>query len=164
MAPIVIEMYTLYAEGSTMQELVNILNERGVKAPSRGGKISINIINRLLKNRKYIGEYAYRDMVVEDGIPAIVPRSLFDLVQSKMAVNKKAPAKRKAKDEYLLTTKLFCGHCGAVMVGESGTSKAGKVHRNYKCITVKRKKLVIKRVCKKIGLSHLLWMKLCAQL
>lgn len=44
---------------------------------------------------------------------------LFLQVQDKIAVNKKAPARRKAEDDYLLTTKLFCGYCGKFMIGES---------------------------------------------
>ncbi len=46
----------------------------------------------------------------------------------------------KAEDDYLLTTKLHCGYCGALMFGESGTSRMGEVHRYYKCATAKKKK------------------------
>ena len=62
----------------------------------------------------------------------IIPLELFEDVQEKIAKNKKAPARRKAEDDYLLTTKLFCGYCGALMFGESGTSRTGDVHRYYK--------------------------------
>ena len=79
-----------------------------------------------MKNRKYIGEYRYQDVVIEDGIPPIVPQDLFDRVQEKLAKNKKAPARHKAEDDYLLTTKLFCGYCGAYFCGESGTSRTGR--------------------------------------
>ena len=75
-----------------------------------------------------------------DGIPAIVPQDLFDRVQEKLAKNKKAPARHKAEDDYLLTTKLFCGCCGAYLCGESGTSRTGKVHHYYKCVSVKKKR------------------------
>ena len=78
------------------------------------------------------GELKFRDVVVPDAIPPIVPLELFDDVQEKMLKNKKAPARRKAEDDYLLTTKLFCGYCGALMFGESGTSRTGEVHRYYK--------------------------------
>ena len=44
---------------------------------------------RLLNNRRYIGEYTYRDIVVPDGIPAIVPQDRFDRVQEKLAKNKR---------------------------------------------------------------------------
>ena len=75
-----------------------------------------------------------------DGIPVIVPQDLFDRVQEKLAKNKKAPARHKAEDDYLLTTKLFCGYCGAYLCGESGTSHTGNVHHYYKCVSVKKKR------------------------
>ena len=107
---------------------------------ARGQKLNYNSIQHLLNNRRYIGEYTYRDIVVPDGIPAIVPRDLFDRVQEKLAKNKKAPARHKAEDDYLLTTKLFCGYCGAYLCGESGTSHTGNVHHYYKCVSVKKKR------------------------
>jgi resolvase domain protein len=88
-APVVLEMFTRYSEGATMQELVNLLNSRGMRS-IRGGKITLNIMNHLLKNRRYMGEYSYRDVVKEDGIPAIVPKDLFDRVQERLAKNKKS--------------------------------------------------------------------------
>ena len=54
-------------------------------------------------------------------------------MQERAAANKKAPAKHKAEDEYLLTTKLFCGYCKCLITGESGTSHTMEVHRCYKC-------------------------------
>jgi len=49
---------------------------------------------------------------------------LFDRVQQRMAANKKAPAKAKATEEYLLTTKLFCGNWAAIerRSGNTGSS------------------------------------------
>ncbi len=102
--------------------------------------MNLNSVQRMLSNRRYMGEYTFRDIVVPDGIPAIVPKELFDRVQEKMAKNKKAPARHKAEDDYLLTTKLFCGYCGAYICGESGTSRTGVVHHYYKCVSVKKKR------------------------
>ena len=51
-----------------------------------------------------------------------------------------SPARHKAEDDYLLTTKLFCGYCGAYLCGESGTSRTGNVHHYYKCVSVKKKR------------------------
>ena len=59
-------------------------------------------------------------------------------MQQRMALNKKAPAKGKAAKEYLLTTKLFCGTCGRLMVGESGKSRTGVMYHYYKCSGAKR--------------------------
>lgn len=153
-APVVLEIFTLYSKGTSMQTLVNMLNERGIKS-SRGGKITLNIVNHILKNRRYIGEYSYRDVVQPDAIPAIVPKELFDRVQKRMAKNKKAPARHKAEDDYLLTTKLHCGKCGALMVGESGTSHTMKIHRYYRCVNTKKKKLCDRKAVKKDWIENL---------
>ena len=73
-------------------------------------------MNHLLKNRRYMGEYSYRDVAKEEGIPAIVPKELFERVRERLAKNKKAPARHKAEDDYLLTTKLYCGKYDSFMV------------------------------------------------
>ena len=138
-SPFVLEAFKRYAEGATMKEIRDWLNDHGVKN-SRGQELTYNSVQHLLKNRRYIGEYTYRDIVVPGGIPAIVPLDLFDRVQEKMEKNKKAPARHKAEDDYLLTTKLFCGYCGAYLCGESGTSHTGNVHHYYKCVSVKKKR------------------------
>lgn len=138
-APVVLEAFTRYDMGATMKEITNYLIECGVTTV-RGRQIDINFVARLLKNRKYIGEYSYRHIVVADGIPAIVPQELFDRVQQRLEMNKKAPARHKAEDDYLLTTKLFCGTCGAMMVGECGTSASGRTHHYYRCVNTKKHK------------------------
>ena len=135
----VLKAFKQYAEGTTMKEIRDYLNEHGVKN-TRGQPLTHNSVQHLLNNRRYIGEYAYRDIVVPDGIPAIIPQDLFDRVQEKLAKNKKAPARHKAEDDYLLTTKLFCGYCGAYLCGESGTSHTGNVHHYYKCVSVEKKR------------------------
>ncbi|MBQ7300373.1 MAG: recombinase family protein [Clostridia bacterium] len=131
-APAVLEAFQKYANGATMQEITEELNIKGIRT-TQGTKVTLNTVTRMLHNRKYIGEYQYRDVVIPNGIPAIIPASLFEQVQERAASNKKAPAKHKAEDEYLLTTKLFCGYCGCLMTGESGTSHTQEVHRYYKC-------------------------------
>ena len=140
-APFVLEAFKRYIEGATMKELIDFFNEKGIKNKS-GGDINYNSIQRMLNNRRYIGEYAFRDIVVPDGIPAIVPKELFDRVQAKLAKNKKSPARHKAEEDYLLTTKLFCGCCGAYMCGESGKGRSDEVHRHYKCVSIKKRRTI----------------------
>lgn len=136
-APAVLEAFKRYAEGASMTEIAQEMNAKGLRS-AFGGKIGVDMVTRMLKNRRYIGEFKYRDIVHPHGIPAIIPDELFDRVQRRMATNKKAPAKHKAEDEYLLTTKLRCGKCECFMVGESGTSKTSTVYRYYKCVGVKK--------------------------
>ena len=139
-APVVLEIFTRYDQGATMKEIMEEMRQKGVTTV-RGKKIDLNFMARLLKNRKYIGEYSYREIVTPGGIPAIVPQDLFDRVQKRLAANRKAPARHKAEDDYLLTTKLFCGTCGAMMVGESGTSASkGRKYHYYRCVNTKKQK------------------------
>ena len=153
-SPFVMESFKKYNEGSTMKEIRDWLNEKGIKNPV-GGAFTYNSVEHMLKNRRYIGELKFRDVVVPNAIPPIIPLELFEDVQEKIAKNKKAPARRKAEDDYLLTTKLFCGYCGALMFGESGTSRTGEVHRYYKCATAKKHKGCKKKTVRKQWLEDL---------
>ena len=153
-SPFVLESFRKYRNGLTMKEIRDWLNENGIKNPV-GGAFTYNSVEHMLKNRRYIGELKFRDVVVPDAIPPIVPLELFDDVQEKIAKNKKAPARRKAEDDYLLTTKLHCGCCGALMFGESGTSRTGEVHRYYKCATAKKHKGCKKKTVRKQWLEDL---------
>ena len=153
-APFVAEAFQRYNDGQTMREIRDWLNEKGIKN-KRGGPMTFNVIQHMLSNRRYIGELKYRDVLIPDAIPPIVSVELFNDVQEKMLKNKKAPARRKAEDDYLLTTKLYCGYCGALMFGESGTSRTGEVHRYYKCATAKKKKGCKKKTVRKQWLEDL---------
>ena len=147
-APLVREIFQRYADGEIVRTIVEDFNRRGLKTKS-GKPFSANSFNRILKNRKYIGEYKYQDVVIPDGVPAILPDELFYQVQARLEKNKRAPAAAKADADYLLTTKLFCGHCERMMVGESGTSHTGDKHYYYKCGGAKRKLGCKKKAIKK---------------
>ena len=153
-APLVLEAFQRYDNGDKMVEIVNFLNDKGVRN-MQGGKMTHSSVNTMLKNRRYIGELSFRDIVVPDSIPVIVPKDLFDRVQKRLDKNKRAPACSKADEEYLLTTKLFCGKCGALMFGESGTSATGRTYYYYKCANVKRRKGCNKKTVQKDWLEDL---------
>ena len=153
-APVVREIFQRYADGETVREIIEALNERHLLT-RKGHEFRMNSFNRLLKNRKYIGEYRYKDVVIPDAIPAIVPKELFERVQERMKKNQRAPARTKAEEEYLLTTKLFCGHCGRMMIGESGKGRNGTIHRYYKCGAAKRRQGCHKKAVKKDWIEHI---------
>lgn len=147
-APLVVEIFEKYADGKSVRSIVEDFNIRGLRT-KKGQPFNINSFSSLLKNRKYIGEYRYQDVVIEGGVPAIVPEDLFNRVQERMEKNRHAPAMAKAKEDYLLTTKLFCGKCERMMVGESGKSHTGAMHYYYKCSGAKRLKDCDKKAVRK---------------
>ena len=137
-APIVQEIFSRYADGEPAEKIAASLNERGLR--TRTGKPFVkNSFFQIFRNRRYIGEYRYKDIVTPGGIPAIVDEDLFNRVQQRFEQNKIAHG-RPAKEDvsYLLTTKLFCGKCGTLMGGESGTSHMGNTYYYYKCGNAKR--------------------------
>ena len=151
-APIVRRIFEMYAdEHKTMAQIIRHLNEQGIKT-SRDVAFNKNSLRLMLQNKQYVGIYTYRDTEYPDKIPRIIDDDLFERVQQSLNKNKKAPAKNKAvgEDEYLLTLKLFCGHCKELMTGWSGQGKLGKIHRYYKCNNGKKKLCNKKNVRKKI--------------
>ena len=101
-----------------------------------------------MKNKRYIGIYTYKGKEIPGGIPPIISDELFEKVAEIMKKNKKAPARAKAKVEYLLTMKLFCGHCKEMMTGFSGNGHMGKTYRYYICNGKKSKKCKKKMISK----------------
>ena len=154
LAPYVEQTFQKYADGATMTDLRDWLKAHNIKN-SMGGEMSYNTIQRMLSNRRYIGELRLRDVVQPNAIPALVSEELFNKVQKKLAKNKKAPARHKAEEIYLLTTKLYCGKCGALMFGESGVSHTGKMYTYYKCAAAKKKKTCDKKAVRKQWLEDL---------
>lgn len=140
-AAVVQRIFREYAGGKPMKEIVEALNAAGLRC-SNGSEFTINKVTAMLKNRKYIGEYAIKGEVMGT-VPAIVERTVFDSVQEMLVRNRRAPKKEWTKVEYLLTGKLFCGHCESPMVGVSGTSRRGTVYHYYDCMGHRR------RECKK---------------
>ena len=131
-APIVVKIFEMYANGHTMKEIIDFLNARNYKTV-RGNEFNKNSLSNMLTNKKYIGYYVYNGQEIENGVPKIIDNELFEKCQTVMQKNKKAPARKKAKEEYLLTTKLFCGNCNSEMVGISGKGKNGTKYCYYRC-------------------------------
>ncbi len=152
-AEIVRMVYEMYADGKTITEINQHLNSLNYQS-SKGSAFNKNSLTKMLRNKRYIGIYTYKDMEVKDGIPRIISDELFEKVAERLGKNKQAPARSKAKAQYLLTTKLFCGHCNEMMTGESGTSKTGRIYNYYKCNHA-RKKLCHKKTVKKDYIENL---------
>ena len=132
-APLVRVIYEKYAAGETLFEIIRYLNNAGYKTP-RGKSFARTSLDKLLKNEKYIGIYKFKDIIYdEDAVPALIDKDLFYKVQDMLEKNKRAPVKNWNYSDYLLTGKLFCGHCGDPMVGKAGHGKSGRKYDYYIC-------------------------------
>ncbi len=153
-AEIVKTMFDMYSKGESAFDIANSLKYKGI-LNNKGNYFIPNCIMNMLKNKKYIGILKFGDYLIEDYYPAIIKKSTFDLVQEKISLNKRNPARLKAKETYLLSGKIFCGYCHTQIVGESGTSKNGTMHYYYKCNKRKKTKDCTKNIIPKNKLEDM---------
>lgn len=154
-APLVREAFELYANGFTVKQICDKFNAAGHKT-KRNTPFNQNSFKTVFSNKKYIGEYNYNnEVVIEGGVPAIVDKETFDIVQERLKKNAKAPARGKALVDYLLTGKLFCGHCGRPMAGESAKKTNARYHY-YACSGKKRFKDCRKKNLQKEAIERII--------
>ncbi len=142
-APIVKKIFTDYVEGKPLQKIADELNASGLKSV-HGNSFVVNSLNKILRNRAYIGEYKWGEHVIPGGMPQIISVELFDAADKKLEKNRRGGrgAARKLNPEetdFWLTGHIYCGECGAPLHGISGTSKTGDIHYYYTCLNHKKK-------------------------
>ena len=135
-AEIVRSVFRMYAEGTSVTDIVKWINSKGV-TNTKGGPCSISTINSMVSNTKYYGLSSWNGIETYSW-PPIIDKELFDRVQDRRALRKRAKKSPKAIVEYYLRGKAYCGYCGDKMVGESGRSAGGAVYNYYACATKKK--------------------------
>ena len=128
-APIVREAFTMYADGHTVADICRTFNAKGYKS-SKGEPFGKSSFSKIFRNEKYIGVYQFHDYRAEDVIPPIIDKKLFEQVQARLSKVGHTPGTYKARRVYLLSGKLFCGHCGCKMNANSN-GNAGYAY--YEC-------------------------------
>jgi len=143
-AVVVQEIFRDFLNDKSYAEIARSLNERGILT-KQGKPWGKNSFHAILVNERYTGLYKYAEMQIEDGMPQIIERSVFELAQRKLDSQKQTRARHRDNEDYLLTGKLFCGTCLAPMVGCSGRGRWGHDYFYYSCQT----KRVQKSCCRK---------------
>ncbi len=131
-APFIKRAFERYAAGVPKRDIIAELNAAGLRN-REGNPYGISALQVALKNPKYIGVFQWDDITVENACPALIDRETFDKVQERLKQNKRQAGKNKAKIEYVLSGKLFCGDCGDTMAGASGRGRHGDIHYYYCC-------------------------------
>lgn len=142
-------IFDMYIKGESKTAICGLLNEHGLRTV-QGKPFGKSSIDRIIKNRKYIGEYRYQDIVVQGGMPRIISDEVFNLAQREMEKRRTRKAPKSPKAEYLLSGRLFCGHCKNPMQGVSGTGRSGRKWYYYYCANNRGRK----RTCDKKQVSR----------
>lgn len=119
-----------YAKGKTFKQIAIDLNNKGYTYNGKPFKAS-NLQDKL-NNKRYIGINEYEGEIYTNTYPPIIDQETFDKVQIMLKRNKHNSGANKAKIDYILSGKLFCGYCGNSMVGTSGKSQSNK-YTYYTC-------------------------------
>ncbi len=136
-APILREVFRRYASGEGTASISADLNRRGIRSP-QGRNWTLNSFSKMLTNTAYIGKVTYAGTVLEDCAEPLVDEATFLAAGARREKNRRAPAAAGGRSHFLLSGMAFCGHCGAPLVADSGTSKGGARYEYYSCAAKKK--------------------------
>ena len=138
-AEVIRYIFTEYAKGTQKERIAEALNAMGHRV--NGKPFRARTFEKWLCNAKYTGEFMYGGRVCSNMFPPIISKELFDKVQAKLKHNSHYAKScgEVVKEKYLLSGKLYCGHCGELMVGEGGTGRHGVRYNYYTCKQARRK-------------------------
>ncbi len=119
-AEVVQKIFEKYANGDTVKSIIEYCCDRGYKT-AQGRDFGYCYIERILKNKKYIGIYSWADIEKSDSIEAIIDERLFNKVQKRIEENANTGARENAVVDYVLSGKAYCGHCEQPLVADSVT-------------------------------------------
>ncbi len=147
-------IFRMYLDGYSYTEIISELNRKGYRT-RRGLPFAKNSLYEILRNERYKGDYIYvKDATknpkgkyvrhgkydpeavirIPGGMPQIISPEDFDRVQIKMKERQHKAAKFSAKQEYLLSGKIYCGECGSPYAGNSRRPRPGHpMYVSYKC-------------------------------
>lgn len=130
-------IFDLYIKGIAANAITKLLNEE--KALNR--KWIPTLVDRILSNEIYIGNYVHRKTVSDEesqkfvGVaPAIIGEEVFNIAQIQKQKNLK---NYKRKQTYIFMQSIKCPKCGTIMGGCSSKSHTGEKHCYYQCANCK---------------------------
>ncbi len=148
------EVFRLYCQGYSYRKMAEYLNGKGYRTKA-GKPFDKNSFYHILTQEKYIGTYRWnkrraknskgqhnnhaykpveKQIVIEDGCPAIIPLEQFQAVQERLSQRRQGRADTKSRHHYMLggMKLLKCAKCGEYMVGKVTTSH-GRRYTTYAC-------------------------------
>ena len=132
-AKVIVLIYNLFLKGLTFYQIKRELEKRGIKAPCGGTRWHQGVIHGMLTNEKYMGDALLQKFYISDFLThkqvknngevtqyyiegdhePIISKEMFNAVQNELA------SRKENIDKYIgtnmITRKLKCGKCGAVM-------------------------------------------------
>lgn len=146
------KIFELYAAGRSYDQILEALKDSRTKLGKPFGK---NSLNSILHNEKYTGTYIFGiqkrsehnshkkqpDAIrIPEGMPRIIDDGTWLAVQERLNDSKRKAANKAKRRVYLLSGKVICPKCGAIMAGSTTVNPRGYEHSYYGCTTKQRTK------------------------
>ena len=132
-APTIRRIFDEYINGKSACRIAIEFTEQLVD----GRKWHSSMIDKILANRIYIGEYVARQNsktqkaeVFKDFAPPIIDLVVWLQAQEQRIKNSKS---HYIKHDYIFRQKLICAHCDNILNGVSATGRNKTVHLYYRC-------------------------------
>lgn len=130
-------IFDYYIKGMAANAITKLLNEEKIL----NRKWIPTLVDRILSNEIYIGNYVHRKTVSDEesqkfvGVaPAIIEEEVFNIAQIQKQKNLK---NYKRKQTYIFMQSIKCPKCGTIMGGCSSKSHTGEKHCYYQCANCK---------------------------
>lgn len=130
-------IFDYYIKGMAANAITKLLNEEKIL----NRKWIPTLVDRILSNEIYIGNYVHRKTVSDEesqkfvGVaPAIIEEEVFNIAQIQKQKNLK---NYKRKQTYIFMQSIKCPKCGTIMGCCSSKSHTGEKHCYYQCANCK---------------------------
>ncbi len=162
-AEVVRKVFAMYLDGASVAQLKDYLESNGIKTVHGKSEWSTDIIGKMLRNEKYVGDVIYQKTFRTDPIskcvlvnrgqkdkylvsnnhPAIIDRDTFMQVQAEIArrSNKRRTSdnaiteRGKYSGKYALSEILVCGHCGSPYKRKIWTKAGYETKAYWRCLS-----------------------------
>ena len=137
-APLIRLAFELYASGDwSILQLVRELDERGLRSKPRQRTavpraLQKGEIQRLLRNRYYLGLVVYKGEVYKGEHEALIDQQTFDRVQELLSSRNQSGSRYRIHNHYLKGM-LFCARCGTRFYEMNVRNSQGNIYPYFAC-------------------------------
>ena len=122
-APVVRGAFARAAAGESRKDVLAWVEAQGART-KRGSRFNYNSLRHMLANERYRGVYAWGEVRVEGGMPALVDEETWHAAQGRSA-------RKRRRNSFPLSGRLYDWETGTPYRGTSGTSSTKRTYLYY---------------------------------
>ena len=142
-AAIVKEVFETYIREGSLLKTAQALNKKGYRMKKwitkagkerGGGRFSKDSVNRMLRDKHYIGQVVHKGQAYEGQHEGFVDEALFQRVQEILDQNRVTATGARHQHTFLLKGLVRCAACDKAMIPAASTGRHGIIYKYYRCL------------------------------